>query len=680
MKAKTIAVLMALCFVAGGCYQGQAIEKPGLVGALYESSDYSDVREAFLLSGLDNSWTEDDQFGKGWAGRWWGFVVAPVSGQVRFTGSTDQEFKVEIEGKAVVDSKRSVLEGTVQMVRGHQYPIVVSFAKSGNEYDCYMKVQWSWAGQVPKVIVAEDLIYTDKVRAKVAKEVELAKKEKMRTFEDRPEDAYIKETGKPYLPKWSSLKKHNAAPDWFRDAKFGIYYHWGVYSVPEYGYGADWYASRMHVKDRPEYKHHMETYGGPSKFPYHDFVPMFKAEKFDAEEWAELFKQAGARFAGPVAEHHDGFAMWDSKLTPWNVKDMGPRRDTTGEIAKALRKRGIRLVATFHHARNNQQQVEEDGKIVWTGFYPHVEGWATASEDPKLRMLYGNIPREQFLNLWKGKIIEVIDNYVPDLIWLESDLPMIPDKHVTEMLAHYFNKAHEDGKEVLVTYKEQGLPPTIGVEDFEMGRENKITKYAWLTDDTIATRDSKTWGYTKEMKIKSTRYLLHVLIDIVSKNGQLLLNISPKADGSIPENQRERLLGIGGWLGKYGESIYGTRPFVEFGEGPTRLKTGGEYARQQLQYEAEDVRFTTKGNFVYAIVLGWPGGNHEMVLKTFSLESRKKILKVKSVVMLGSVEKIAWSLRDDGLVVTSPSSPPDEMAIVYKIETNGLEHFRSRGN
>jgi alpha-L-fucosidase len=470
------------------------------------------------------------------------------------------------------------------------------------------------------------------------------------------------DVGAQYTADWDSLKEHNAAPDWFRDAKFGIYFHWGVYSVP--AFGDEWYPRNMHVKDRSEHKHHMEKYGAPSEFGYHDFVPMFKAEKFDAERWAELFEQAGARFAGPVAEHHDGFSMWASRVNPWNAKDTGPKRDIVGQLAAALRKRGMRLITTFHHARNR----------VW---YPRVDGWPTTSDDPKLRMLYGNMPRAEFLELWKGKLFEVIDGYQPDIIWFDSKVDSVPDKYVTGFLAHYFNKARQWRKEVVVVYKEQDLPRQIGVEDLEKGRQNRITEYTWLTDDTISLGS---WCYTQDLKIKSTRYVLHVLIDIVSKNGQLLLNISPKADGTIPAGQRRLLLGIGEWLEKYGEAIYGTRPFVVFGEGPTRLKTGGEFAREKLQYKPQDVRFTTKGNIVYAIGLGWPGAEHQTLLKSFSEGNRREGLKINSVTMLGSDEKIAWSLREDGLAVTSPASPPHHMAVVYKIETNGIEHFRSIAN
>jgi alpha-L-fucosidase len=171
----------------------------------------------------------------------------------------------------------------------------------------------------------------------------------------------------PFEPTWESLKKHNEAPDWFRDDKFGIYFHWGVYSVP--AFGNEWYPRNMYIKTSPEYKHHVATYGDPTNFGYPDFVPMFKAEKFNADDWAELFQKAGARFAGPVAEHHDGFAMWDSALTPWNAADMGPKRDLVGELEKAIRKRGMRFVATFHHERNGLWL--KNGN--WAGHYEFVK-------------------------------------------------------------------------------------------------------------------------------------------------------------------------------------------------------------------------------------------------------------------------------------------------------------------
>ena len=219
----------------------------------------------------------------------------------------------------------------------------------------------------------------------------------------------------PYSPKWKSLKKYNEAPEWFKDAKFGIYFHWGVYSVP--AFGSEWYPRNMHRKNRREYKHHVETWGDPTEFGYPDFVPMFKAEKFDAGRWARLFKKAGARFAGPVAEHHDGFAMWDSEETPWNAADRGPKKDITGLLADAIRDEDMRFVATFHHARNNLWK--KNGK--WTGHYEYVKkNFPSLLKDPENRILYGYMPRDKFLKMWLGKLKEVVDSYHPDLMWFDS--------------------------------------------------------------------------------------------------------------------------------------------------------------------------------------------------------------------------------------------------------------------
>ena len=471
----------------------------------------------------------------------------------------------------------------------------------------------------------------------------------------------------PYAADWESLKKHNPAPQWFRDAKFGIYFHWGVYSVP--AFADEWYPRNMHSRNSNEYKHHVQKYGEPTEFGYHNFVPMFKAEKFDADEWAELFEKAGARFAGPVAEHHDGFAMWDSDLTPWNAMDMGPRRDIAGELAKAIRNRGMRFVTTFHHARNNLYLIEKDGRKRWTGHYEFVKRYfPSLLDDPKQAILYGYMPREQFLDIWEGKLLEVIDKYQPDLMWFDSWLDEIPDEYKTSYLAYYFNKANQWGKEVVVTFKQEDLPREIGVEDYEKGRANELTDYVWLTDDTIS-RGS--WCYTEDLQIKSTAEVLHVLIDIVSKNGQLLLNISPKADGTIPDNQKQVLLGIGKWLQDYGEAVYETRPFVDFGEGPTRLEKGGHFVRMNGGYTPQDIRYTRKGETVYAIILGWPGENEQVVMAIFGKDNKAKDVVVTDVSMFGTDEKIKWQRQDTGLIVTTPAKKIDAMAIVFKLSTSG---------
>ena len=395
----------------------------------------------------------------------------------------------------------------------------------------------------------------------------------------------------PYKADWDSLKEHNEAPEWFRDAKFGIYFHWGVYSVP--AYGNEWYPKWMHAKQgrRSYYQHHVETYGEPDRFGYHDFVPMLKAEHFDAEDWADLFEKAGARYAGPVCEHHDGYSMWDSDVTPWNAADTGPKRDITGELEKAIRSRGMKFVTTFHHERTRN-------------WYPRVEGWPTTSDDPKLQLLYMNIPEELFDKVFQAKLGEVIDRYQPDLIWFDGRLEEIPDPYHRRFLAYYFDRAKQWGRDVVVTCKGHDYPPEVAVEDFEKGRMDHLTDFCWLTDDTISLGS---WCYTQDLQIKPTSRVLHDFIDIVSKNGCLLLNISPKADGTIPQNQRQVLLDMGQWLKVNGEAIYNTRPWLAHGEGPTRLGKSGGFVGA-VTYTPQDIRYTRSkdGRTLYAIVLGWP--------------------------------------------------------------------------
>ncbi len=474
-----------------------------------------------------------------------------------------------------------------------------------------------------------------------------------------------KQAGKDiYEPDWESLNKHNPEPEWFRNAKFGIYFHWGVYSVP--AYDSEWYPRNMHIKGQQAYKHHIENYGSPLEFEYADFVPMFKAEKFDAEEWASLFKKAGAQFAGPVAEHHDGFSMWDSEYTPWNAADKGPGRDITGELAEAIRGEGMKFVATFHHARNNLWKLEGEE---WTGHYDHVKrNFPSLLDDPENAFLYGYMSREKFLQLWGNKLKEIVDKYQPDLMWFDSWLDEIPDSVKMDYLAYYFNQANVWDKEVVVTYKQEDLPSDVGVKDFEKGRAGEKLDQAFLTDDTIS---KGSWCYTDDLEIKSTSVVLHSLIDIVSKNGQLLLNISPRADGTIPENQKQVLLEIGDWLDIHGESIYGTRPWGTYGEGPTKLKEGPfEGFTDAGEYTWKDIRYTQKENTVYAILLGWPDAEKEVQLYSFSRDSLDSSLQVTEVSMLGSDQNIEWKLSDQHLTVKTPPAVPDRKAVVFKIVTN----------
>lgn len=467
-----------------------------------------------------------------------------------------------------------------------------------------------------------------------------------------------------YEPTWESLAQYDETAEWFKDAKFGIYAHWGVLSVP--AYANDWYPRNMHVEGSDEYKHHVATYGEPSKFGYHDFAPMFKAENFDADAWADLFVKAGAKFAGVVAEHHDGWANWDSKINPWNAMDMGPHRDLVGELSKSIHGRGLKLVTSFHKDRNLQLFQDEPSK--WmddTSYFPYNPKMPTSSKDPLLSVMYGNIPREQFYKNWLGELEELIDNYAPDLIYFDSKMTKIPEKYKQEFLAHYFNHSVKEQKQVVVTHKEGELPKTVSVEDLEKGRMNAITKDFWLTDETVSVGS---WSYTNTLGLKSADEIIDLLADIVSKNGALMLNVSPKADGTIPQNQQEILLTIGEWLKVNGEAIYGSRTWEVFGEGPTKQEKSGMFL-DKLTYTEKDIRYTRKGNTIYAIVLGWPGNNKSVTLASFTGKTLNEIPEIKQVSILGSNEKIESSLDENGLHFVTPSQKIDDKAFVLKIET-----------
>lgn len=496
----------------------------------------------------------------------------------------------------------------------------------------------------------------------------------------KEEAAPVVETEEPkvkYEATAQSLAEHRESPQWFEDAKFGIYFHWGVYSVP--AFGDEWYPRHMHFKNKREYAHHVKTYGELSEFGYHDFVPMFKAEKFDAEQWADLFQKAGAKFAGPVAEHHDGFSMWDSDITPWNAADKGPKKDITGLLSKALKAKGMKMITTFHHARNLQRYADSaavsfdnvkdlDRNAFWKSHYPFFEGTPPTSTDPELRYLYGHLPPDEWHEkVWLGKVKEVVDKYQPDIIWFDSWLDEIPEQYRYEMAAYYLNEADKWGKEVVIVRKQDDLPLDFSVDDLEKSRKNRLEEKSWMTDETIS---KGSWCYTENLKIKSTADLVHVLIDIVSKNGVLLLNVSPKSDGTIPEDQQKALLGIGEWLKVYGESIYGTRPWYTYGEGPTKEPEGKFENNEEflkIKYSYKDARYTTKGKTLYAHLLGWPP-TKTITLTSFAKGEVPEGNEIANVTLLGSDAEIKWEMTDKGLQLTLPAKKTSEFAPVFKIE------------
>jgi len=455
----------------------------------------------------------------------------------------------------------------------------------------------------------------------------------------------------PYEANWQSLAQHQPVPEWLRDAKFGIYCHWGVYSVP--AYGNEQYFHYMHCDASSgeyakgeqflmgERERQEAIYGPLSEFGYHDFIPMFRAENFDADAWALLFKESGARFAGIVGEHHDGFAMWDSKVTPFCAAQMGPKRDCLGEMAEAVRRRGMKFFTSLHH------------EINYT--YLNVqEGWA--ANNPKYAKLYGCLmDHDEWLQMWSDKCDEVICQYSPDLLYFDAWMDQIPEERKLRMVQHYFNHAAQTGQEVAFTYKYKEFPRSVGMLDHEMSSLNEIDTIPWLCDFTIADGYHKSWGYVKGMQYLSHKAILHRLIQVVSNNGQLLLNLSPRADGTFPQEQQDIMANVGVWLWSYGESIYGTRPY--------------HVSHEEIQKEGASYRvhYTTKnqGKILYAIFLDWPGTDNTLLLREVKSEvKRATLLSVKK-----NFECVAES-TPEGLLLTIPkgSRLPSDVAQVVRLE------------
>ena len=458
-------------------------------------------------------------------------------------------------------------------------------------------------------------------------------------------------SGERYEPTWESLAKHRN-PEWFRDAKFGIYTHWGPVAVgAEDGPGGvQWYGRNMYVDNSPTFEYHRKKYGDQNKVGYKDIVPLFKAEKFDAEAWAELFAKAGAKFAGPVAIHHDNYAMWDSKYTEWDSMDQSPKRDFTAELEEAIRKRGMKFIATFHHG------------FAWRYFEP---SYKYDGANPKYAGLYCQAhepdapPTQEFLDQWLGKVNEVVKKYQPELIWFDFGLSrVITPEYQRRMFADYYNWAARNNLQVGVAHKHRDLHKYTGILDFERGREDQLTPYPWLTDTSVGP-----WFHQKSSSFKTVDDLVDVLVDIVSKNGCMLLNVGPAADGTIPEQGRQLLLGMGDWLQVNGEAVYGTRPWLVYGEGPTRMaKSGGFSERTELKYTSADIRFTRSkdGKTVYVIMLGWP--DQEVTIRSVRVAGHGQ------VELLGHRGELEHHINQTGqVVITPPQNKPGAHAFAFRL-------------
>lgn len=464
--------------------------------------------------------------------------------------------------------------------------------------------------------------------------------------------------GGPFTDTWESLSGYRI-PLWYTDAKFGIFLHWGVYSVP--AFESEWYSRTMYLEGSPAFEHHVASYGPQSAFGYKDFIPSFVMDRFDPDDWAALFRRAGAQFVMPVAEHHDGFAMYDTDRSRWSAARMGPRRDVFGDLLAAVDRTWMVRAASSHRIEhwffmNGGMRFDSDVRDpAYADFYGPAQREEIA-------------PNERFLEDWLLRTVEIIDKYRPQVLWFDWWLEQpAAEPYRRQLAAYYYNRAAEWGREVVINYKWDAFPQGTAVYDIERGAMGEIRPFVWQNDTSISRTS---WSWVDGHVYKSVADLVAELADVVSKNGVLLLNIGPRADGTIAPPERAILEALGDWLTRNGEAIYGSRPWVTAGEGPTPTVAGSFVDGDPIVYTARDVRFTTRhdvtGDYVYAILLAPPADG---VARIRALGSGSGLLTrgIREVTVLGSARPPEVRRSAEMIEVTIPEDARGELGPVVKL-------------
>ena len=514
-----------------------------------------------------------------------------------------------------------------------------------------------------------------------------------------------------FQPSWESLSANYQAPEWFADAKLGIWAHWGLQCVPEAG---DWYARTMYQQEQGKYREHCKRFGHPSEFGMIDFIPMWKAEKFDPEALVKLYKEVGARYFVCMANHHDNFDNYNSKYQPWNSVNMGPKRDIVGEFERAARHNGLRFGVSNHSAHtwhwfqtaygydavgekagvryDAYNLTKEDGRGKWwEGYDPQqfyggynivipsgitsidsMAAWHKAND----RVWSERIPEmnPQFARNWFLRCKQLIDDYNPDLVYFddEYDLPM--EHYGLEIAAHMYNRSmaqHDGRNEAVINSKRLSEEQQRGVVmDCERGAFADISPRPWQTCMCIGS-----WHYNRQLYekggYKTVERVVKTFVDIVSKNGNLLLNIPVRGDGSIDEKERAFLSEFKDWLDVNGEGIFGTRPWKIYGEGVVRTANTGSFRDNEKLQESlseKDIRFTQKGGTIYTFVLGFPVSQTVTVKALGRKSPQMNGKRVKRIRLLGCNQKVTWRQTSDALYITMPKFENTGKAICFAVQ------------
>ena len=472
-----------------------------------------------------------------------------------------------------------------------------------------------------------------------------------------------------YKDDWQSLSGHKT-PDWYYRAKLGIFIHWGIYSVP--AYACEWYPRWMYNPGSREYEYHKKNFGDPKDFGYKDFIPMFKGERFNADEWVELFRRAGAGYVMPVCEHHDGFAMYDSDLNRWNAAKMGPCRDVAGEIKKACEAKGLAFCASSHRAEhfffmNMGRTIDCDvNDENYRDFYGPAYLCPELSDVAVFHTLEDVFssakPTEEWLTDWLVRTCELIDRYKPMILYFDTWIQNAAFKpYLKKMCAYYYNRAEEWGKEVTINYKHEAFPPDVATFDVERGALTDISPVPWQTDTAIG---KKSWGYIEDNEFKPARQIICDLIDIVSKNGMLLINIGPKPDGTITGEETAVLNELGDWMDVNGEGIYDTIPWKTFGEGEVNNTAGSFQDNTEKVFTSEDYRFTYKNGFLYAFCM--KPDSEEFLIRSLKIKGERDFV-TGDVAVLGDYKIVNSERNEKGMSIVLDRKPESDKPLCFKI-------------
>jgi alpha-L-fucosidase len=499
----------------------------------------------------------------------------------------------------------------------------------------------------------------------------------------------------PFRPYWESLKAYRY-PDWFRDAKFGMWAHWSPQCVPEQG---DWYARGMYVQGNPQYNYHVKTYGHPSQFGYKDICHLWRAENWNPEELIRLYAKTGAKYFVALATHHDNFDCWDSKYQPWNCVNVGPKKDIVGTWAKIARAQGLKFGVTDHgtpgrvwrefmpvryrsDATGPQQGVPYDGVLTkadgkgkwWEGMDPQqLNGPPHAKDDPC----------PEFVDNFLLRVQDLIDKYNPDLLYFDDNCDWDFDRGgggvwlgipelTPHIMAYYYNaNIRRNAGKLDAVFNIKNVPAAVTstlVRDFEMSQAGAIEPNPWQTDACIGS-----WHYYRSL-LENHRYrtpesMVHLLVNVVAKNGNLLLNIPLPGHGKPDDDEMAFIDKFGGWMALNSEAIYATRPWKVAGEGPTQ-STGATPYGAIPRFAPGDIRFTTKGDALYAIALAWPD-DRKLVIKSLATNSPQYRGEVARIGLVGSESNLVWSRNADGVTVNLPEKMPCDYAYVFKINPLG---------